>query len=54
MFAKNWVVFSQAEFIRGVHGVFLGVVSTNARFLRDEANEFAFGIILFCHNCSLF
>lgn len=33
-----------------IHRVFLGVVCTNTRFLRNEANEFAFSIILLCHN----
>lgn len=32
MFAQNRIVFAQTEFVRGVHRVFLGVVSTNSGF----------------------
>ena len=49
VFAENGVVFLEAEFVRSVHGVFLRVICTNARFLGNETNEFALGVILFCH-----
>ena len=32
--AQDWIVFLEAEFIRVVHRIFLGVVSTIVRFLR--------------------
>jgi len=31
--AKNWIVFLQAKLVWGVHGVFLGIVCTDTRFL---------------------
>lgn len=49
MLAQNRVVFAETELVWGVHGVLLGVVSTNTRFLRNEADEFTLGIT-FCHN----
>ena len=33
--AQNRVVFAQAEFVGGVHGIFLGVIRTNTGFFRD-------------------
>ena len=51
---ENWIVFAKAEFIWGVHRILLGVVLTNVRLFRDEANKFALSIILFCHNYRLF
>lgn len=35
MLAQNRVVFAQAEFVGGVHGIFLGVIRTNTGFFRD-------------------
>ena len=32
---KYWIVLTKAEFVRGVHGVLLRIVKTNARFLRN-------------------
>ena len=54
MFAQDGVVFFKAELVWGVHRVFLGVILTNARFLRDQTNEFALSIILLCHNILYF
>lgn len=54
MFSEDWVVFLQRKLVGGVHRVFLGVILTNARFFGDEADEFAFGVVLLCHNCPLF
>lgn len=48
--AQNRIVFAQAEFVGGVHGIFLGVIRTNTRFFRDQADELTLGVILFCHN----
>ena len=36
--AQNWVVFFEAEFVWGVHSIFLGIICTHARFLRDETD----------------
>lgn len=51
--AQNRIVFAQAEFVGGVHGIFLGVIRTNTRFFRDQADELTLGVILFCHNGSI-
>ena len=50
--AQNRIVFAQAEFVGGVHGIFLGVIRTNTRFFRDQADELTLGVILFCHHGS--
>ena len=52
--AQDGVVFFKTELVWGVHRVFLGVILTNARFLRDQTNEFALSIILLCHNILYF
>ena len=54
VFAEDRVVFLERKFIRGVHRVFLGIILTNAGFFGDEADEFALGVILLCHDCPLF
>ena len=46
VFSKNWVIFLQTELVRGIHGIFLGVIGTDTRLFRYEANEFAFCITL--------
>ena len=33
--AKYWIVLTEAEFVRGVHGVLLRIVKANTRFLRN-------------------
>lgn len=52
--SQNWVVLSEAQFVWGVHRIFLGVILTNARFLRNQTNEFALSVILLCHNILYF
>lgn len=52
--AKNWVVLLEAELVWGIHRVLLGIIGTNARLFRDEANEFALSITFLCHNLLYF
>lgn len=47
--AKNWIVLAKGKLVWGVHRILLGVVLTNARFLRNETNELALSIIFLCH-----
>lgn len=47
---KNWIILPKAQLIGSIHGVLLGVVSTNAGLLRNQADELAFSVILLCHN----
>ena len=37
MFAEDGVVFPEGNLVRGVHGVFLGVIGTDAGAFGDEA-----------------
>ena len=50
VFFKNRVVFTEGEFIRSVHGVFLSIILTNSGFFGDETDELAFGIIFLSHS----
>ncbi len=50
VFPKHRVVFFERQFVRSVHGVFLGIISSHARFFRDETNQFSLSVILLCHN----
>ena len=52
--SENWIVFLKRKLVRGVHSIFLGIILTNPRLFRDEANEFALSIILLCHIAKYF
>lgn len=52
--AKNRIVFPEAELVRGIHRIFLGIILTNPGFLRDQTDELAFSIIFLCHNILYF
>ena len=49
MFLENWVVLAKRKLVGAVHRILFGVILTNAGFLRNEADEFALSIALFCH-----
>ncbi len=52
--SQDWIVFSKAQLVWSVHRILLGVILTNARFLRNQTNEFALSVILLCHNILYF
>ncbi len=54
MLSQDWVIFAEAQLVWSIHRVFLGVILTNARFLRNQTDEFALSIILLCHNTLYF
>lgn len=54
VFAKNRIVFPEAELVWGVHRIFLGVILTNPGFLRNQTDELALSIIFLCHNILYF
>ena len=54
MLSQNWIVLTKGQLIWSVHRIFLCVILTNPRLLRDQTNEFALSIILLCHNTLYF
>ena len=36
VFAQDWVVLPESQFIRGIHGIFLGVILANTGLFGDE------------------
>ena len=51
--AEDGVVFAKRKLVRSIHGVFLGVVLTNAGFFGNETDELALGVTFLCHNVAI-
>ena len=46
---KDWIVLAKSKLVWSIHRILLGVILTDARFLRDETNKLALSIIFLCH-----